>query len=228
MNNVPSMPSVTVTGEAEVNTAADQALIVVFLRTFNPELTDTKVENDRLLAKLCEAVESFGIEGEQVRTDWLAVRPELRWSDKEQDDTLIGYKASRTIVITLEEISRLEGLIMTILESGVANIDSVAFNTTESRKFRDQARIMAIRAAKEKAQALANELNQSIGKPLFIQENNNNLQTSQWWWGRSETLPVVNALYTVPQNQDSSENTPAPGRVSVRASVTVTFELTDE
>src|SRR5438105_15796579 len=83
----------------------------------------------------------------------------------------LGYYMTKNITITLRDISKFEKLITEALKLGTNYINGIHFQTTELRKFRDQARLDAIRAAKEKAIALAAELGQKIGKPITITEN---------------------------------------------------------
>jgi len=104
----------------------------------------------------------------------------------------------------------------------------VDFRTTELRKHRDEARALAIKAAQEKAAALAGELGQTIGQPITISENQSSWWSwyGSWWgyrWGGSATQNVV-------QNAGGSgatlgDSALAPGQIAVNASVTVEFEL---
>jgi len=122
---------------------------------------------------------------------------------------------TQTVEITLNDLSKYESLTSKLLEDGVNRIDSVEFDVSEDRKYKDDARLKAIRAAREKATAMAAELGQSIGKPWTIIENSANA---------SYYLANLNSFAHAGRLAEA-ESTVAPGEVSIRASVNVSFEL---
>jgi uncharacterized protein YggE len=102
-------------------------------------------------------------------------------------------------------------------------VQGVEFRTTELRQYRDQARDLAIKAAQEKATALTGAISRKVVRPQSIQEEY--IGWSSWYgsrWGGSMSQNVI-------QNTSSSsapfgdETTFAPGQISVRARVSVTF-----
>ena len=50
----------------------------------------------------------------------------------------------------LKDISKYEDVLSGVLESGANYVEGIEFRTTELRKYRDQARVMAIKAAKDR------------------------------------------------------------------------------
>jgi uncharacterized protein YggE len=96
----------------------------------------------------------------------------------------------------------------------VNRVDGISFDVVETRKYRDQARSKAMVAAKEKATAMAAELGQTIGKPWEISE-----QTD----GNAYRV-MANSVGSYGK-VDSDESTVAPGQVTIRASVKVSFLL---
>ena len=97
---------------------------------------------------------------------------------------IVGYTASQTIAITLKDLSEYEDLLTDLLDAGVEYVHGVNFETSELRKHRDEAREMAVEAAKEKATALADQLGQSLGEPAEIVENPQLL-----WHARGRLVP---------------------------------------
>jgi uncharacterized protein len=101
-----------------------------------------------------------------------------------------------------------------VLKAGVSKVEGVEFRTTQIRKYKDQARAAAIRAAREKAVALTAEIGQTIGKAYSIEEE-----------GYSRPSSMANNVSTVVSGQFSGDETSAfaPGTISVKAQVTVSF-----
>ena len=62
------------------------------------------------------------------------------------------------------------------LESlGISNISIERIEHSEIQKFKTEVKILAIKAAKEKAISLTNAIDQNIGKAIYIQELNNQI-----------------------------------------------------
>ena len=118
--------------------------------------------------------------------------------------------------ITLMDISKYEQLMTKLLEAGVNRLSSIDFGIRETRKLRDEARLKAIRAAKEKAAAMAAELGQTLGKPAEISE--------QSGWNAFQAT-ANSSGYSNNPSFEAEESTVAPGEVTIRASVRVSFQL---
>jgi uncharacterized protein YggE len=176
--------------------------------------------------KVVNLARGFGIEAKHIQTDFINISPEYEYSSYDVD-RIVGYRVRMIIVITLKDISKFDDLLTGVLELGANFVRGVEFRTTELRKYRDQARALAIKAAEEKATALAGELGNSIGAPITIIENQSNWWSSYGsWWGRrwGETMSQ-NVIQNAGLEGFTTEGGLAPGQLSVNASVSVTFEL---
>ena len=63
---------------------------------------------------------------------------------------------------------KFEDLLSDALEAGVTHVQGIEFRTTELRKHRDRARSLALKAAQEKAELLADGAGRKIGKAISI------------------------------------------------------------
>ena len=87
---------------------------------------------------------------------------------------------------------------------------------------------MAIKAAQEKAVALAAELGQKVGDPHMIREERSGWWSGYgaWWGSRWGGAMAQNVIQEVGGNALTGESSVAPGQISVTAKVTASFELT--
>lgn len=210
---------ITVTGEAEVRVVPDEAVFTFGIETSNKDIDEAQRENDRRVKDVLALADKLGIERKYVQTNYLSIEP--RYEDRgehgsERRREFVGYYARRDISITLKNLSLFEELLSRSLKLGVNYVGGAQFRTSELRKHRDQARLMAIRAAKEKAVALAGELGAKIGRPVSISEDGG-------YGMRGGRAMMQNAMDEAPDGGDGS--TLAPGQMAVNARVTVTFEL---
>jgi uncharacterized protein YggE len=93
------------------------------------------------------------------------------------------------------------------------------------RKHRDTARAMAIRAAREKADAMAAELGVKRGKVYNITVNDWG-GWSGWsggYWGGRGGAMFQNSVQSVGGAPEPTDNTLSIGQISVSASVNVSF-----
>ncbi len=218
---------VTVSGEAEVLVVPDEVILTLGVETWDENLGAAKRQNDERVKAILAVAQKHGVEPKYIQTDFISIEP--RYKDNYEKDYLIGYFVRKTIVITLKDISKFEDMHTGALES-VANYEQVIdLSTTELRKYRDQARELAIKAAKEKATALSGELGQKVGKTRSIQED----QAGWWsgyssWWGsawRGGNPMTQNVTQEAGGGNFNTETALAPGQITVNARVTVSFEL---
>jgi len=220
---------VTVTGDADVRVVPDEVIVTLGIETWDKDLDLAKKQNDETFRNVMRVTRDLGIEPRYVETDYLEIEPKYdRW-DERQAESFKGYLVRKHVKITLKEISRFEELLTQVLKQGVNYLHGIQFRTTELRKHKDQARALAIRAAKEKATALAGELGQKVGRPREIREEYANWWSyyGSWWGSRWGGAMAQNVVQNVGGGgaPGSDESTVAPGQITVNARVSVSFEL---
>ena len=203
---------ITVTGTAEINLAPDQVSLSLGIETHDKDLSVAKSQNDVRIKKVMAIARGVGVEPKDIATSALRMAPDY---SEEKVPKFLGYEVSQTMEITLKDISKYEQLMTKLVGAGINRLSSIDFGLRETRKYRDEARLKAIRAAKEKAVAMATELGQTVGKPWEISE--------QTGWNAFQASANFSG-YNNPRVQ-VEESTVAPGEVTIRASVVVSFQL---
>ncbi len=215
---------ITTTGEAEILVIPDEVILTLGVETSNRQLSLAKRLNDESVAHVLAAARARGVAEQHMQTDHISIEPRYRDSYEQRD--FIGYFVRQTIVITLKDIAAFDAVLADTLEAGAGYVYGVQFRTTDLRKHRDAARSLAIRAAQEKAVALAGELGQEVGQPQDISE-----EPSQWWswyntwWGGRAGAMTQNVSLEGGGTPAGTEGALAPGQISVTAKVTVSFEM---
>jgi uncharacterized protein len=174
---------IAVTGDAEIRVVPDEVILSLGVETWDKNLQKATDENDRIVSAVLALARKYDIEPQHVQTDYVNIEPRYRNGYYEESD-FIGFFVHKTVVITLRDLTRFEDVLKDALEAGVNYVHGVEFRTTELRKYRDQARALAIKAAQEKAVALAGELDQEVGAPTHIQEVHSSWYSGYGsWWG---------------------------------------------
>lgn len=218
---------VSVNGEAEMRVVPDEVILTLGVETWDKNMEIAKGQNDAIVARVFALAEGYAVAPEHVQTDYVSIEPRYR-NGYYEDRDFIGYFVHKTLAITLRDLDQFEDILADALKAGVNYVHGIQFRTTELRKYRDEARSLAIRAAKEKADALAGELGQGIGDPVTIQE----VQSSWWsgynsWWGANWGNGMSqNVIQEAGVGILTGDGSLAPGQISVTARVSVTFRLT--
>jgi uncharacterized protein YggE len=207
---------VTVAGEAEVNVAPDEVVFDLTVSTFNRELRVAKSQTDDRLKNIIALTKRYGVADADVQTDYVNLTPRYRGDNEAR--ALLGYAVRKDLVFTLRDVTRAEGLLSELLSGDVTRINTVSFRSSQMRKYRDQARDLAMRAAREKAAALAGAVGQKIGKAYSIEEEMPNRSYAQ-------NVTANNYVRVESDDSTSSEGTLALGLIKISARVTVKFEL---
>lgn len=173
--------------------------------------------NDEGVKAVLSAVRAVGVKPEHVQTGALIIdaRESMRDSDK---PLFLGYEVTKRLTIVLKDLTRADDLLAAVVGAGVNRVDAFELRHSNPRKYRDEARALAIRAAREKAVALTAEIGQTVGKAFTIAED-----AAATSWNRNPYQNRVSAYDGAGESDDTS--TFASGQNSIRARVTVSFEL---
>jgi uncharacterized protein YggE len=222
---------ISVSGEAEVRVVPDEVVITLGVETYDADLNAAKADNDTRVAAILAAARVRRIPDNLVRTDFMQLEPRYR----SQTDAVVhkGYVVRKTIVITLRDVSAFDDVLTATVAAGATHIHGIDFRTRELRAHRDRARSLAVDAAREKAQAMAERLGARVGPPLTINEGRSGWSSGYGGgWGARFSNMSSNVVQNVGGGESVGgggesvgDGTISPGQISVRGSVTVTFEL---
>lgn len=219
--------TITVSGSAQVKVAPNEVELLLGIETFDPALEKAKPDNDAKVQKVLAALKALKIDSRFVQTDTIVIQPHY-WNSSGSQATppkLTHFTVRRNICITLQDVGKFEAVLSAALESGANYVQNISFRSSELRKHRDKARAMAIRAAKEKAVALASELGMKVGKPITISEQGSGYFGSYRSGGNSIYNNAQNVEAAQGPEAEVVQGTFSPGQISIDASVSVVFDL---
>lgn len=235
-----SLRTISVSGTAEIRVAPDEVNLRLGIETRDPKLDEAVQQNDARIAAVLKFLKESGLDAKDIQTDFVEIQPHYNSDERSAsgrfEATPSGdrkaqqlvpefYLVRRNLGVHLRKVGQFDAVLAGTLKSGANHVIGIEFRTTELRKHRDAARQQAIRAAKEKAVALAQELDAKVGKPQNINE-----QTSGGWWSwPGASLNMSNAMFQnttqSPVTSESPDGNLAIGLISITATVHVTFAL---
>jgi len=218
--------TVMVSGEAVVKVEPDMVVVTFGVETYDNEIVAAKEQNQTIVQKAFAAIHELGLEESAIQTDHISIEPRYKDSSYERG-SINGYFVRNTVAVTLKDPKKLEDLLTNLLQTGITSVHNVDFQVSELKPHREQARELALLAAKEKAEKMTAVLGQKLGRPTQIVENQN-----YWWmngWGGRYSSMSQNVVQNAAPAGGEGEmgDSVALGKISVRANVSVTFELVD-
>lgn len=210
--------------------APDEVDISAGVETRDAQLDTATRQNDERVASVLAFLKKAGVPDKDIQSDAIQVQPDYGPGDWSIETRF--YRVRKGIEVRLTTATNLENVVTGLLKNGANSLCSVSFRTTKLRKYRDQARLMATRAAKEKARALCEELGVKCGKPASINAQDFGGDFS-WYgsgWGPMRNAgffanSVQNVTQGDGQNPGSEAGTMALGQISVSATVNVSFGI---
>src|SRR5438876_3938433 len=144
---------VSVSGDAQLNVVPDRVTILLGVETRSKNLDEASSQNDLLIRQVLAAARRLEVNASDIQTDFIHV--DLAYKNND-DSTLVDYyKVTKEVQVVLKDVSKFESLVSAVLHAGANHIYGIDFSTSELRKYRDQARALATKAAMEKANDLA-------------------------------------------------------------------------
>jgi uncharacterized protein len=209
------LPTITVTGSAEVKVVPDEAVFQLEVETRDKDLQRAKLLNDEKTKKLLDLVKPIIADQRMIQSGYVSISPQYEFT-KDDRRVFMGYEISRDVSLVLRDLKQFDDLLGEIVKAGITKVEDVQLRTTQLRQHKDKARAMAVKAAQEKAKAMSAEIGQSIGKAVSISElSDNNFQPQM----------MRNASTQVTASLTETDSLFQPGLISVKANVTVSFEL---
>lgn len=157
------LPYIEVTGTVEKEVIPDEIYIGIIIHEKYENKVKVTIEEQE--AKLKSAVKSLGIDLTNLYlTDANADYVKVRWQKKDvltKKEYTLKVSNATTIGQVFQELEKLEIKDASIVRVSHSKLDSI----------RKEVKIMAIKAAKDKADYLLTAIGEQTGKPLVIKEN---------------------------------------------------------
>lgn len=163
--------TIEVTGNAELEFPPNFVEVGVKILLKGDVPADLQAQVSSAAAKALEFINSLGIENKDVSTNRISLI-EADWEYDDEDcpkpPERPEYEAEMSITIVLRDFSVYDKLLTGLFDHGVNRLTGIVFDSTERVEKRKEVRLLAVRAAKEKALTVSQELRQKLGHPLEI------------------------------------------------------------
>jgi uncharacterized protein YggE len=197
---------ITVTGQASVAVAPDTAMIRIGVSSQGKTAREASDANAKRMTAVLAAIKASGIAERDIQTSRLSLQPQYD-PNKGGTARLLGFQVTNQLSIRIHNIDHLPAILDRAIAAGANEMSGIAFIVSEQSKLLDQARDDAIADAKRKAELYAKAAGAKLGRVVAITEEGAPAPPRPMQAMRAGAVPV------------------APGEQTLRATVTVSYEL---
>ena len=164
--------AISVTGEATVSVPPDLAEIDGGVTSEAKTAREASEANNAAMGKVLQALKGAGIEEKDIRTSRLSLQPQSA-PNRSGPSAIAGYRASNRVTVRVRDVTKVAGVIDTLVGAGANEIGGINFVVSQASKLLDEARERAVADARRKAEIYARAAGVTLGAPLSISEEGN-------------------------------------------------------
>jgi uncharacterized protein YggE len=198
---------VTVTGQASVKVAPDTAVIRIGVTSHGKTAREASDTNAKKMTAVMNAIKQNGVAESDIQTSRLSLQPQ--YDSKGGANRLLGFQVTNQLTVKIHDIGRLPTLLDRAIASGANEMSGIEFVVSKRSKLLDQVRDEAVVDARRKAALYAKAAGAKLGRVVSITE---------------EGAPTPPRPFAT-MRAGAGAVPVAPGEVTLRARVTVSYEL---
>jgi uncharacterized protein YggE len=209
---IKQIPLINVNGEGKVKVAPDQVCISASVETKGNNAKDVKKQNDEKMDAVLKFIKKMNIPTADFKTKQVALNPQYDYEKKKT-----SYNATQTVEIIVKDLTKYDELMEGLVQQGINRIDKVSFESSKLVQYQSEARKLAMKDAKVKAEEYVSVLGQKVGKAFTISDNSQ-VYHPQPMYAAMRMKESADAM-------GASNETLAIGEIEITANVSVSFVL---
>ena len=161
----------TVTGEGKVTVVHDTAIVDLGITINRPTVKTAQGEANSVINGVTQSVKDMGVAAKDIKTSNYSVYPQYDYAGGQ--NRITGYQVSANLTITVREIDKVNQVIDTATAKGANSVGGIQLTVDEDKKKQllQDARELAVKEAKSKAESLARAAGLTLGKIVNVQES---------------------------------------------------------
>lgn len=207
---------ITVTGQEEVKAVPDMAQIEYAIYTKKDTAAECQEQNNKDLTAAVQKLKALGVDEKSIQTSSYGLNPVNDWNSANQEIT--GYEMTTHLILSDIPIDNSGTIMSESVAAGVNMIDSVSYFSSKYDESYQEALKGAMAVAKAKAEALAQAGGVTIKGVSHVEEYGYNPTARSSSYAGAGLAKGENAA-------SAAAMTVMPGEVSVKAQVTVDYQI---
>ena len=212
----PTVPAdatlLSVSSQAEARRAPDIATVSAGVVTQAADGNTAMRQNAEQMAKVMAAIKAAGIAEKDIQTSGISLNPQYRYVENEAP-SITGYQATNTVSLKVRDITKLGKVLDSLAAQGANQINGPSFQIDQPEPVYDEARLAALKKAKDRAETYAKALDLKVRRIISISEGGG---------GGFRPVPMMAMSARGKAEMDTAVS---PGETEVSVSLDVVFEL---
>ena len=201
-----------VSAQAEARRVPDVATISAGVVTQAADGNTAMRQNAEQMAKVMVAIKAAGIAEKDIQTSGISLNPQYRYVENEAP-SITGYQATNTVSLKVRDITKLGKVLDSLAAQGANQINGPSFQIDQPEPVYDEARLAALKKAKDRAETYAKALDLKVRRIISISEGGG---------GGFRPVPMMAMSARGKAEMDTAVS---PGETEVSVSLDVVFEL---
>ena len=212
--------TISVTGYGEASGTPDLVYVQLGVAIVDSDIGQAIYDANTAIERVTEAVVARGVSSEDVQTTYYSVWTETIYDPETGMPTNeIRYHVDITLAVKVKDVQGVGGLISAALDAGANNVHGINFTIDDPTALEDQARVLAMADAQDRARKLTEGLGVQLGSPVAIGEGTGYVAPTYSYGLKGEVGMGGGGVGAgVP-------STISPGQTTVGIQVTVVYEL---
>ena len=150
----------------------DVAVVTMGVEVIRENVADARGEAARLINQILDVLDSAGVANNDIETTRFSIDPRYEYT-REGGRILVGYEVTNTIATTIRSLPEIGAIIDKSVAAGgdASRVFGVRFEVENSHGLEQEARLLALQNALEKADLYATQLGVDRGDLYFVTED---------------------------------------------------------
>ncbi len=155
---------ITTTGTGIVTAKPDKFTINFTVTTNNKSAREAQQNNDTKINAFIDALKDAGVTEDDMKTVSYRLDTAYEWNPDTRKNEMIGYKASYTLQVVRYDLAEMGDIIDLATSNGVNNIGTIIYGVQNPEKLTNDALVLAMRDAHDKADIALGEYDLEIAR----------------------------------------------------------------
>jgi uncharacterized protein YggE len=209
---------VSVTGTSVARVQPDTVVWHITVRRTHRELAAAQEACDASVKQVLDLRSELKLKPEEAQTGYLSIQKIFDRDRSGNQTSFRHFEVVRTVKLSQRDTTRFDSILTRLVEAADVEV-SYQLESSQYHALRAQTRLEAVKAARDKANAMTELLGAKLGRVLRIAE------PKETWSSQFSTFS--NSAFAAPRQAepDQAPGTFAPGAIEIKVSIEVDFEI---
>lgn len=197
-------------GEGKVYTKPDIAFVDFSVVTQGVRIKDVQEANTSKMNSIIAFLKKSGVEEKDIKTTNYNLYPQYTYENYKIPQ-IMGYQITQTVSIKIWDLTKVGDILEDATDWGVNQVNFLYFGVENDEQLKEQARELAIKDAKQKAEKSAEQIGIKLGKIIGFSESTN------------DYIPMYKEAYGMGGSSASPDIQTGENEITIN--VTLTYEI---